>query len=401
MLLAIGLVTACSNAPASETTTGPEATFQPLLDKVVAKNEAVPGLQLHVEAPRINISWNGAAGVSDVAAKTELQKDQPFRVASVTKTFVATAILKLMEAGKLTLDDPITAHISEEHAAILRAGNYDPDQINIRHLLTHTSGLFDYALGNEVYSRKVAKDPKHRWTRTEQLQGAMEWGESKGAPGERYHYSDTGYILLGEIIEKHSGANLAGGLRTIIGYEELGLKSTWLESLEDAPTGLTGRTHQYLQGADTYEWDPSMDLYGGGGLVSTTSDLARFYQALFNEKVFDQAATLDTMLQKVPLAEIAEADRDPKARNIDYRCGVEVANAFNTELYMHTGFWGIQVAYIPAYDATVALNFVQGNNYFLLKKLVSVIAELDFEGADQTNPSTTQSSENERTSYAW
>lgn len=376
-LVLLCLLVGCRNSDATQkNTSDPSATFQALMEKVVANNDAVPGLQLHIEAPRLGISWSGAAGVADVASQKQLEKEQPFRVASVTKTFVAASILKLMEEGKLSLNDPISRYISQEHRQILQDGQYDPDQIAIRHLLTHTSGLFDYALGNSTFAKKVSENPQYRWTRTDQLQGAMDWGQAYGSPGEKYHYSDTGYILLGEALESITGKPLAQALRDLIGYEQLALQSTWLETLEEQPKGILDRTHQYLEKTDTYDWDPSFDLYGGGGLVSTTSDLARFFQSLFNKKVFSQATTTDSLLYKMDLP---EAGKGEGGRQADYRCGIEVAQAFNTDLYMHTGFWGIQVAYLPEYDATIALNFVQGSNYFFLKKLVSVIGEMDFE----------------------
>ena len=81
---------------------------------------------------------------------------------------------------------------------------YDLNKITIRHLLTHTAGLFDHA-GSNTYIEKVFADPFHEWTRTEQVQGCVDWGDPLFEPGEQFSYSDTGYILLGEIIENVTG----------------------------------------------------------------------------------------------------------------------------------------------------------------------------------------------------
>ncbi len=374
------LTVSCKESGASQKAdASPAETFQNVLNEVVAQNKDVPGIMLHVEAPGLNISWNGAAGVSDVETGTPIQANQPFRVASVTKTFVATAILRLWEEGKLSLDDPISKYISETHTEILKRGGYDPDKIKIRHLLSHTSGLFDYAVGSRSYVDAVKQDPKHRWTRTEQLQGAMDWGKPYGAPGSQYHYSDTGYILLGETLEQVYGKPLATALRELVGYERLGLSATWLESLEAPPTSTGDRVHQYLDETDTYDWDPSIDLYGGGGIVATTSDIARFYYQLFQNKVYTNAATLDSMIQKIsfPAKPQTEKTRKGPRREPDYRFGVEVIEIFGQEVYLHTGFWGTQVAYIPNLNASVAINFIKGDNLFLLKRIILMIKDME------------------------
>jgi len=86
---------------------------------------------------------------------------------------------------------------------------YDPEAITIRHLLTHTSGLFDHG-GAEEYTEAILSDLMHPWTRTEQLRGAVEWGDPHGKPGEVYTYADTGYILLGEIVDARCNVVVSG-----------------------------------------------------------------------------------------------------------------------------------------------------------------------------------------------
>ncbi|HMQ59242.1 MAG TPA: serine hydrolase domain-containing protein [Flavilitoribacter sp.] len=345
----------------------PEETLRQYIDEVVSGNDQIQGMMVHLESPALGLSWSGASGVSDIKTGAELRPEQPFRIASVTKTFVAASILRLFEEGKLSLDDPITKYISAEHAGILTNGGYQPEAITVRHLLTHTSGLFDYALGSQVYATKVKNDPGHRWTRTEQLQGAMEWGRPYAPPGKEFHYSDTGYILLGEIIEKLTDKSLALGIRDLLDFSRLGLSNTWLESLEEAPPGIPDRAHQYLNDADIYDWDPSCDLYGGGGLASTTSDIARFYYQLFNGKVFSQPSTLDTMLEKTKFPEGQQPSKQ------DYRMGIELINIYGTDAYMHTGYWGVQAVYLPKYDTAIVINFITGGNIFIIKKIISMV----------------------------
>lgn len=341
------------------------ATFQALLDSAI--NDKMPGILVHVESPKQKISWSGAAGVSDTKTQSKLQTDQTFRIASVTKTFVACSILRLWEQSKLALTDPISKYISPEHTAILIEGGYQPDQITIRHLLTHSSGLFDHA-ATQIYFEKIQNDPGHHWTRTEQLRGCITWGKPVGKPGERFRYSDTGYTLLGETLEKITGKSMGDAFEDLLKLKALGLKSTWIENEANLHRNDLKRIHQYLDGVDTYTYHASLDLYGGGGLLSTSKDLALYFQHLFNHKVFDKPATLDTMLAK----------RNYTIKpQMDYRMGMYFIQLNGLDAYTHSGFWGTQVAFVPSMNATIAANYSQiwtaRGNAPVLAKTLSVL----------------------------
>lgn len=365
ILLCCGLLfpTCQTTSSLKKDTSNPSgAAFQALLDSAI--NDKMPGILVHVESPKQKISWSGAAGVSDIQTQNKLLPDQTFRIASVTKTFVACSILRLWEQGKLALTDPIIKYISPEHTAILIEGGYQPDQITIRHLLTHSSGLFDHA-ATQIYFEKIQNDPGHHWTRTEQLRGCITWGKPLGKPGEKFSYSDTGYTLLGETLEKITGKSMGDAIEDLLKLKALGLKSTWVENEANLHRNDLKRIHQYLDGADTYNYHASLDLYGGGGLLSTSKDLAIYFQNLFNHKVFDKPATLDTMLAKRNYA--------VKPR-MDYRMGMYFIQLNGLDAYTHSGFWGTQVAFVPSMNATIAANYSQiwtarGNAPVLAKAL--------------------------------
>jgi D-alanyl-D-alanine carboxypeptidase len=321
------------------------ADFQAVIDKEI--NENMPGILIHVESPDRHISWSGAAGYSDRDKKVVMKPGQSFRIASVTKTFVASTILRLWEDKKLALEDPISKYISAEHSEILTKGGYDVNKITIRHLLTHSSGLFDHAQTEEFMNR-IFSEPGHVWTRTEQIQKATEWGKPIGEIGEQFSYADTGYILLGEIIEKITGKSMNDGIREELGMKELGLKNTWIEGLRTPKK--ENRIHQYFNGIDTYDFNPSLDMYGGGGFLSTSSDLAIYFQKLFNKEVYRYKNTLDTMLVPVSYRE--------KPR-MDYRKGMYLITINGMDVFTHTGFWGTQVIYIPSMNTSVAVNYSQ------------------------------------------
>ncbi|MGH9908876.1 MAG: serine hydrolase domain-containing protein, partial [Pyrinomonadaceae bacterium] len=199
----------------------------------------------------------------DRESKRPLDPHHGFRVASVTKTFVAASILRLHEEDKIKLDDPINRYLPKEYNAILEAGGYPTNVITVRQLLTHTSGIFDYARAPE-FLEAVVGNPKHRWTRIEQVQDAVKWGKPYFEPGKGYHYSDTGYVLLGEIVERLSGKSLGQALRTLLDFKKLKLDETYLETLEPVPAGVKPLSHAYFGETDTRDFDPSLDLYGGG-----------------------------------------------------------------------------------------------------------------------------------------
>ena len=334
------------SCPAAETA-ALAASIQALLDSIVKARPDIAGAAIHVEAPRHCLSWSGAAGVSDRATGARLTPDQPHRMASNTKTYVAAATLRLYEDGKLELDAPIATLLSKESIETLRRGGYDPDVITVRHLLTHTSGLFDYAMST-AFQEVVFGTPNKRWTREEQVSFAVDKGQAYGAPGTIFHYSDTGYILLGEIIERVSGQPLAAALGALLNYRKNGWTMTWLETLEPEPTGVRPRAHQYFGTVDTYAWDPSFDLYGGGGLAATMKDMAGFTRGLFEGKVYRKKETLDVMLSQ-PLL--------PTERS--YRYGIYSRVIGGVQAFGHTGFWNTASFHFPELDLTIATSLTQ------------------------------------------
>ena len=210
-----------------------------------------------------------------------------------------------------------------------------------------------------MYKRQILDDPYHRWTPEEQIGLAVEWGDPYGAAGEVYRYSDTGYVVLGLVLESVYGEPLAAVLRELLEFERLGMHDTWLETLEDPPAGASERAHQYMGERDTWDWDPSLDLYGGGGLVSTADDMAVFMRALFTGGVYRDAATADTMLTTVE-----GAGQGPDLSGMPmvpgrYRMGVEVRDRNGLSLYMHTGFWGTLAAYLPEPDVAISIAVTQ------------------------------------------
>ena len=342
--------------------------LQAILDHTVASDASVPGVLARVSAPRVGLDWSGASGHLGLHGSERLQPDQPFRIASITKVFTAATLFRLIEQRRLGLYDRIAPRLSETTLATLIRGGYDPSQITIQQLLAHTSGLYDYAM-DPAYGAAVVAAPHKRWTRAEQIAFAVDHGKPVGEPGERYSYSDTGYVILGEIIERATREPLPRALREQLNYRRVGLSATYFETQELTPRTAPPLAHQYLGPTDATEIDPSFDLFGGGGLVSTTGDLTRFLRALLQGQVFRKGGTLAAALMTV------SAQHDAGER---LHSNMLTTLPFGRRVcWGHQGFWGSAALYCPDVDVAVALtvNQAETDHPDTLRSLARAIAQ--------------------------
>ena len=265
---------------------------------------------------------------------TPVTPDTPIRIASNTKTFTAAAILRLYELNKLTPDAPVGTLITPQYAQWLTDAGYDLTAITVQHLLSHSAGLYDHA--DEHYIKEVLADPAHLWTRDEQIRLYVSRGYPLMDPGACFLYSDTGYLLLADIIERITQLPLAQAVRELLRFDELEITSAYWEVYEPVPAGLPPRAHQYLGNIDGDTISPTMDLYGGGGLVMSVKDLAMFMAHLFEGRIFDNPGTLEEMLK--------QGSHDGAE---DYRAGMMVTKREGQTLWYHLGFWGTAAYYHP------------------------------------------------------
>lgn len=220
------------------------------------------------------------AGKSGKAGSKPLGPDTPVRVASNTKTFVAATVLRLWEQGRIDLDAAIGPLLTPRLDALMRSGGYDTARITVRQLLSHSTGIYDHAQ-DERYLTLVFSHPGKRWSREDQVSLAVKWGKPLDPPGTAFHYSDTGYILVGDIVERITGQSLGKAVRTQLRLDRLKLRSTWWEILEDKPRRAPARARQFIGNTEVTDLDASVDLHGGGGLVMSAKDLAKLMAALF------------------------------------------------------------------------------------------------------------------------
>ena len=289
MIILSTIAMSCSRQPEPAVDEGPAAELQTLIESVVSEDRGIHGAALAVVQPSTGLAWEGAAGFADPENRTPMTPAHPVRIASNTKTYVAATVLRLAESGRIDLDSAIADHLPAEFVELLESDGYDPAAITVRHLLTHTGGLFDHG-DAEAYTEAIIADPTHHWTPAEQIGALVEWGDKLGEPGEVYSYSDSGYVLLGVIVEQITGQGLAEAVRELVGFDRLGLDATWWEIVEEPPEGSIERAHQYLGDVDVTDFVPYFDLYGGGGIATTMGDLARFHGAIFRGEVYTEPA---------------------------------------------------------------------------------------------------------------
>jgi len=335
-----------------------EAALKALVERDLRAWPQMPGRLLHVLAPELGLDVEVVAGASDLATGAPLVPDSRFRIASVTKPFVAAATLRLVEDGRLSLDDTVADLLSGEYEEVLSVGGYDTGAITLRHLLTHTSGIYDFASDAydpsipDGFTAQVYRDPGRRWTRLEQVGFAVSHGKPYGPPGARFGYSDTGACLVGEVLERVTRSTMGVAIRELVGFERLGLRHTWQETVEPAPTDLPPLAHQYEGEYDVADMDASIDLYGGGGLMSTCRDLGRFFRGLLRGEVFREASTLETMtttLVGVPAAEGTSVNDDPSSAAM-FLFRDETGGE---EWWGHSGYWGTTAYTCPVRDVTI------------------------------------------------
>ncbi|GIG68322.1 serine hydrolase domain-containing protein [Phytomonospora endophytica] len=258
---------------------GPPArpAVQAVLDRAVADG-GLPGVLAGIHAP--GGRWYGTAGVADTATGRPRGAADHFRIGSITKTFVATVMLRLVAEHAVSLDDTVETWLP----GLVTGGGHDGWRVTIRRLLNHTSGIFNYTNDPGALSVEPTYSPRRL------VEIAMGHPASF-APGDGWEYSNTNYVLAGMIIEKAGRAPLAEQIAAHI-TEPLDLPGTYLPTGDDETLPAPHSRHY------TALHDPSPDAvvhditemnttpyWAAGAMVSTVDDLDRFLAALLGGKL--------------------------------------------------------------------------------------------------------------------
>ncbi len=257
-----------------------------------------------------------SCGYAQVEKKDTLCADSKFQLASLSKTFTAVAILKLYEAGKLSLDDSVQKFIPK----------FPYGGIQIKSLLSHRSGLPNYAyvLTDSVRKRNPypTNDDIVRWY-------CAVKPKLYNLPNRNFSYSNTNYVLLATIVEKVSGQKFEDFLKQAL-FKPLGMKDTWLATTQnDSLNQFRTAGYQYNRrlGKDNFD-----DVVGDKGVYSTADDIFRWYRGL------DGGCVLRPETMKEAFTPRSFERRGIKNYGYGFRMHVDEATKQPKYVY-HTGWW--------------------------------------------------------------
>ena len=318
----------------------PDARLRFLLDAAVRLG--LPGVSLRVTGP--GIDFRGAAGVARVATGEPLSTEHTMYLASLGKTFTATIALQLCEEGRLELDSTISTWLPEAIAARIPSS----DEITLRHLLSHRSGLPDYLNDGKAWRSAFFSDPQRLWSNRDVVAYIRD-RPLLFDPGTEFLYSNSNYILAGLVVERVTGRPLHALIRERV-LKPLGLRNTF-HSHDTRVGGKHAHGHVRRSGRliDTFSWYRRHGL-ADSGMHGNPDEVALFLRSLL---------TTDALLGEAMRTEMTKAPAT-SPRPSDYGLG----------LYVHQDLWGggpalthdghdpgyeADMLYFPDLDLTIVL----------------------------------------------
>lgn len=252
-------------------------------------------------------------GMANLELDVKMTPDNIFRIGSITKQFTAVAILKLAEEGKIDLNDDITKYIKDYPT--------NGHSITIKHLLNHTSGIKSYT-GMEKWD---AEERKRDFSPTE-LIDYFKNEPMDFAPGEQFKYNNSGYVLLGHIIELVSGESYADYVQNHL-FKPLNLDNSFYGSTSKV---IKNRASGYDKVDDAYINSDFLSMtqpYAAGSLLSTVDDVYTWYMAIMNDELISKASR--EMAHQMGV--LKNGDK------IDYGFGWFIGNIQNSPMIEHGG----------------------------------------------------------------
>jgi D-alanyl-D-alanine carboxypeptidase len=308
-----------------------------------------PGATVGVELKGERV-FEATRGLADIEWGIPVDGGTVFRIASLTKQFTAAAIVRLAEDGKLGLDDPIQRHLPSFGAAGLT--------VTARHLLNHMSGIGDYTMDPGFMTRRVRGEHS-----TAELVEIIRKLPPDFEPGARCVYNNSGFVLLGALVEACSGQAYADHMRAVF-FEPLGLAHTrYLHDREIVPKRASGyaSTPTLLNAPTLAMTNP----HGAGGLGSTAGDLLTWSRALREGKVVSPAGYRSMTTPARP-RDGRDLTRGFGLFRHELRGDVVIAHSGNIFGFVaHLAHW-------PAHDLTVAA--LANSNPFPIEQLAYGLA---------------------------
>jgi CubicO group peptidase (beta-lactamase class C family) len=317
LLVLVILLTGCSTASTTNANSEPLTLADGIseVDTYLTQGVASGTLRASVLIARDGeILLSKGYGLADLKQKSPNTSQTKFRIGSVTKQFTAMGILILQTQGKLTVQDRLCAYLSECPMAW--------KEITIHHLLTHTSGIANFT-GFIDYNRTKATPSPPEQTINRFLNKPLDF-----QPGQRWNYSNSGYILLGLIIEQASGQSYESFLQENI-FAPLGMTSSGYDhNREDLAIGYKDRFRE----ADFAHMSIP---FAAGGLYSTVEDLYRWDQALYTEQLLPQTMLDEMFTPHAAIPDLGWLDSEPSESAYGY--GWMIGKQGNRRIIEHGG----------------------------------------------------------------
>ena len=336
------------------------------------RQQRIPGVGVAVVLNGKIIKAKGY-GLANLELATPVSPETIFEAGSITKQFVAAAIMQLAEDGKIGLDDSISKYFPEAPPAF--------QAVTIRHLLTHTSGIPDVSDGTAETNGTVGVIDFHREYTEGELTRAYLRQTPQFQPGTKWSYCNAGYDLLGILIHRVTGKPYATVLRDRV-FDRMGM--TTAQPFSHA-TIIPNRASGYTRVAGAWQnqpewwWSQSIRAGAAGGLWMSVLDLAKWDAALYPDR-FLTRKSLDTLWTAVPLD---DGSAYPGGM------GWFIANARGRKVVFHTnggpGFSGVIARYLDDHLTIVVLTNM-GAHHTDVMKISGRIAEIYLPSTKGANP---------------
>ncbi len=308
-------------------------------DRLIEKNKAMGSL---IIAKNGEVQYSRSIGFSVIngTEKRPLKTDTRYRIGSVTKMFTTVIIFQLVEEGKLSLTDNLSKFFPQIPNA---------DKITIDQILGHRSGIHDMIASKDLAVWRTAGKPK------DEILALMAKSTPDFEPGAKYAYSNSGYFIIGNIIEKLTGQSYD------LAVNERIISKTGLTNTYPAGSAIDTDKNESLSYRYSGVWKalpethPSL-LFGAGSMISTVSDMAKFIQALFDLKLVSKEH-LDKMIKD--------------------KAGMDTFSFSGKTFYGHTGGidgFGSWIAYYP--EEKLAISYATNGKVYPVKDILDGVADI-------------------------
>ena len=278
-------------------------------------------------------------GLADLQARTPITSMTTFDLASVSKQFTAMAIMMLVESGSLSYSDPLSKFFPELPPWA--------SEITVRHLLTHTSGIPSYMQIFEEEPAGISEEPSSREVIT--MLGREH--APRFAAGARYEYSNSGYVVLAQIVEKVTGKSFPEFMKERV-FDRIGMTSTLVSDQIESPSPNRAVSYDgyWLLGwrYPRADYTPLNRIYGDGNVNSSLADMYRWDQALYT----------DTLVAQRTLSEAFEPMRLDDGTTSDYGFGWRLLEWHGRRVLQHGGSWAgfrSNIVRVPSERLTVVI----------------------------------------------